>query len=136
MNTEDTIVSLLSDIEKKKAEYNDVNKFIRDRGLHKHEITRFVEDSLPMNFLMGKSYLIRNKGIIEIDNGFAYQVGDIRFSNSGEEMWEGIVSFHNVTSKELNGMDVTSDMISHNSEHVVGFILALAKSGFTMYVKG
>ncbi len=126
---------LIDDIAKKAAEYSNVEKFIQDRQLVKYEITRFVEESLPVNFYIGKYYLIRNKGIIEVENGFSYHVGDIRFSGTGEEIWECTVTFHNVTSKELNGMDTSEDIVSYNSEHTAKFILALLKSGFVMYFK-
>lgn len=129
----DYLDKLELDIKKHNDIYNNPDKFIKSRNLVQHPVMRFVEEELPANFYMGKYYLIRNKGIIEISNSIVFKTTDLLFSNVGENKWECVVTFHNVTSEELNGMDISDDIISYNTEHTTKFILALIKSGFKLY---
>lgn len=125
--------SLLSDIASKQAEYSDIDTFVKSNNLKKHDINIFTEENLPANFYMGKFYLIKNKGIIEIETGPEYHTIDIRFMFTGEMIWKSVVVFHNVSSAELNGADTSEDMISHDMDATAKFVLALMKSKFILY---
>lgn len=127
--------SIIEDIAKKQAEYKDVARFIEQHRLKPYLVDRIVEENLPSIVYDGKFYLIRNSGIIEVETGFSYQTEDIRFSGTGIEAWQCTVTFHNVSSVELNGTDTSCDIITDDPDRMVGFILALLKSKFVLYSK-
>lgn len=133
IETSNFINTLLRDINLKKSEYKNVVEFIKSKNLVQYKIDKFNEENLPAYFYTNTSYLIRNRGIISIYPTIASYPKDIRFSIPVEDVWECTVSFYNVTSAELNGMDVSEDMVSYNTEHTAKFVLALLKSGFSLY---
>ena len=152
MNNKDFIYNK-SDSSFIKELYNDINKrnkinknaslFIANYKLK--ELTKIKKgvsiSDLPHDTQLGVVYLIKNNSMFEFYSFFCNERRDIRFSEVPDLYFKCIVTVHNLNYSDIGdfvnadsfiGMD---ELISHDINRSLNFMMALISNGFKMYVR-
>jgi hypothetical protein len=124
-NNSDFIKQLEIDIENRKKIYKSGEGCIKALGLSEYKMKSITTDELPSQFYFG----------------IFYRNFDVRFTDTGSDIWECLVQFHSMYLEDINEFATRADdfgkddIVSYNMDSSAGFLIALLRNKFKLFVK-